>query len=286
MKNNTDRWLGIGCAVLLIVVTLVVIADRNWSGSWILSFLLTVSLWVWAFGGLKKLEVGFRGQLLFLGERQEYLVEEGWRWAPFPFEIKTADCRQNNQKLDHLEVITEDKVRVEIDGTIIRHISDLNLYFGVNESGIQQGLDDIWDEAIRTLVATKKLIEVLKMQVDLGQKAYTAMKDHAKINWGIEITKVVVAGIKPNKEVAEDLALEERERLQKEGQMVEAKHIAGIINLLKKSEVQGGAGMSHGEAYETAQVITGKAKPKDIKGFTFNPEILAAIAKIVGEKKS
>ncbi len=281
--KNIDRWLGVLCALFVFAITVVVFANRNLSASWGIACFLTIGLTFWVLSGLKRIEIGWKGQLLFLGERSKYFFGEGWRWVPFPFGVKTTDCRQTVKSLDPLKVITRDNVQVEIKGSIIRQTEDLDKYFGTEESGINQGLDDIWDATIRANVKETDLDNVLKMHVELGQQVHDAIGILASQNWGIKIIRVVIAGIEPDVEVTKDLALKERENLQREGQVVEANHIIALVNLFKRSKTEGGAKMSHGEAVEMAQVITGKATSKKITGFTFSPEILLAVAKILGK---
>ena len=90
------------------------------------------------------------------------------------------------------------------------------------------------------------------------------------------ITKVI-----PDPKIAEDLELETREKLQKKGQRVEAENIASLIVLFSTSKAEGGAGLSPGDAKEMAQLITGKANPKNLTGFTFSPELTEAITTII-----
>lgn len=290
-NSNTDRWLGTFCTIFVLVFALFVFRSISLSWWWVLLFFWTIGLGAWTWSGFRKIEIGWGGQLLYLGQRMNYFFDEGWRWAPFPFNIKCADRRQKVIKLDILEkIITSDNVQVEIEGSIIRQIVDLDKYFGVEEASLKLGLDEIWDETIRNKVADTTLANVLKMHVDLSEETRKAMREAASKNWGIEILRVIVASIKPDPKVADDLALTEREKLQKKGQKVEAGNITALMNMLMKpksaedEDKDNNKGLTQDQAYETALFITGKAAPKNVTGFTFSPEILEAITKIVGRK--
>jgi hypothetical protein len=60
----------------------------------------TSLLWCWAYSGKNKIPVGWKAQLLFIGGRLDFVLEEGWRWVPFPFSLRAVDCRQQTVKLD------------------------------------------------------------------------------------------------------------------------------------------------------------------------------------------
>lgn len=231
--------------------------------------------------GPKKIEVGWKGKLLFLGQRvnrMNTVLGEGWRWAPFPFGIKMADCRSMVLKLDHLDVITEDKVKVRIDATVFYQVNDLDKFFDFRESDIKEGLDNLRDEAIRDQIFDLPLDKVLGMHATLAEKTQSTLQGEANESWGIEVLRVVVAEIKPEDKVMDDLELNMREELQKKGQLVEANHIAGLIKLFKDSD----PGINLEQAVELAQLVTGKADPKKIWGINLSPDALAAAQKILG----
>jgi len=140
--SNTDRTLGLLCALLLLASVVIVFANFNWSLLWIISLALTVALCLWAKSGLKKIEVGWRGRLLHFGERMNHVMQEGWHWVPFPFDIKVADCRHQSMQIDALTVLTFDNIEVEIRGTLVSYVENLDLYFDVDEASIKHGIDD------------------------------------------------------------------------------------------------------------------------------------------------
>ena len=246
---------------------------------------MAIALWAWS--GLKKMPVGWRGLLLFLGNRQEKEFKEGWRWAPFPFGIKATDCRQLVIKLDPVEAITKDNVMVTIEGSIVRAISNLYAYFGVEETGLKQGLDDIWDEIIRAEVRKLDLDKVLGMQGDIAHNAHVALRNHANVHWGINVLRVVVASIKPvDEKVDEDLALLKREELQRQGQALELKHFAEQVTALMK-EAPDGPGLTREQAIEQVQLALGQLKKETrAQAFSFDPATAAMVAAILGGKKS
>jgi regulator of protease activity HflC (stomatin/prohibitin superfamily) len=283
-----DRILSFVCAVLVAVcvISLYVFWSASWP-TWLLLVVWTIGLGFWVHSGLKKIEVGWKGQLLYLGKRMPHELSEGWRWVPFPFGIKTADCRQTILKLGQLEVITkaEDNVKVKIDGTIIRKIGNLNKYFGVEESGIKQGLDDIWDQTIRTNVREKTLDEVLGMHEELRNQVHDVMAKQASKNWGIKVLRVVIASIEPaDSEVMKDLELKRREELQREGQKVELMHFIERVNELMASPPNG-AGLSREQAVEQVQLALGKAsKTIDAKTITLDKTTAEIVAAILGRR--
>lgn len=286
MKTNADRILGVVCALLVIMCIVAVFKYFSFSLSWFILLGWIVGMWIWLKTGLIKIEVGWKGQLLSLGERKDYIMNEGWHWIPFPFTVKTTDCRQTVVKLDVLEkIITRDNIQVSIEGSIIREIFDLNKYFGVEESGIKDGLDDIWDETIRTQVADKDLTDVLKMHAELGEEAHTKMGKQATENWGIKILRVVISSVKPDSKVAEDLALRERENLQREGQIVEFKHFGDrVLELMTLPPA--GPGLSREQAIEQVQLALGKAtKNIDAKTISIDAATAGLIGSLFGGKK-
>lgn len=282
MKNNTDRVLVVLCEFFVLISTIMVFVNFSFSWLWILLLFWTIGLGVWSWKGFKKIEVGWKGQLLYLGERQSYTFGEGWRWAPFPFSIKTADCRQTVIKLNSLKVITKDNIEVEIEGSIFRQISELDKYFGVEESGIKEGLDDIWDETIRMNVRDMNLNEVLKSHDTLGKEMIKAIGARASADWGIEILRIVIAGIKPDLKVMEDLELGKREKLQRNGQVVEITHFEKMVKKLMRP-IPKGAGLTREQAIEQVQLALGKAsKTIDAKTISLDAITAGIVAKVLG----
>lgn len=269
-----DRFLGVLCAVTITVCTVVLVSNWSWG-----LFFWTLGLSFWAWTGLRKIEIGWRGQLLFIGQRMATTLYEGWRWIPFPFGLKMADCREQIMKLDSLKIFTTDQVPVKVDGSIVYRVTDLNAYFDVEVSGLKQGLDDVWDEVIRTQITGNATLanpgvdldHVLAMHATLAQQARTVLAGQAGMRWGIRVVRVVVAAITPDDKVTEDLELRKRERLQRVGQLVEVGHHAGIVDWLQNGGTLEGVTIPPGlftkeQAYELALFTTGKADPKKVFG--------------------
>ena len=208
-----------------------------------------------------------------------FFFKEGRRFVPSPFGINPIDCREVIMKLDSLEVITKDGVKVSIEGTITYHVVDLHKRANVKDAEIKQGIDDARDQIIRVEVANTDLDEVLKMHSDLGKKMHKGLRK-SSMRWGIKIIEVMITKVIPDPKIAEDLELETREELQKKGQLVEAQNIASLVVLFTEPAPKG-AGLSLADAKEMAQLITGKANPKNITGYTFPPEILQAILELM-----
>lgn len=280
-----DRFLGAVCALFVALMTIVVITSRNWSVGWAASAVLTLGLAIWARRGLRFIPVGWRGQLLFLGQRMDATLGEGWRWVPFPFGLKTADCRETILKLDPLRIFTSDLVEVKVDGSIVYKIVNLNLYFGVESSGFKQGLDDIWDEVIRTQVVLTSLAQALAMHATLGQQARAAFEEQASTRWGIEVVRVVVAAITPaDQKVSDDIALRLREERQREGQRVELRHFTDRVTELMASPPTG-AGLTREQAIEQVQLALGQTtKATDAKTLAIDPAAAEIIARILGRR--
>jgi regulator of protease activity HflC (stomatin/prohibitin superfamily) len=290
-----DRILGAFCAFVVLLSAIAVFSEFSWSWSWALLVLWTVGLGIWVRRGIRKIEVGWRGQILFLGQRMAAEVGEGWRWIPFPFGLKTADCRETVMKLDQLKIFTSDSVEVKVDGSIVYKVIDLNLYFGVELSGLKQGIDDIWDEVIRTQIVFIPLLDdntqqppilgVLKMHATLAQKARTVLAGQAGMRWGIEIVRVVVAAITPDQKMTDDLELRTREERQREGQRIELRHFTDRVMELM-APPPAGAGLTREQAIEQVQLSIGSAAAKtiDAKSFTFDPATAAIIAAVLGRK--
>jgi len=262
---------------------------KDWSNEtglvpWIVSLLWVIILALWALLGFRKIEIGHKGQLLFLGQRMNFFFEEeGAHWVPFPLGIKIHDCREQIMELDVLEAITSDNVKVFINTTITYKVVNLQKRADVQDTEIKHGIDDARDQILRVEVANTPLNKVLKMHEDLGKKMHLGLQKSSE-RWGIEIIEVIITKVITDPEVAEDLELKVREKLQKKGQKVEAKFSIELVKLFEKSIANGGGGLTHGEAVEMMQLTTGKAAAKNLSGFTFSPEILKAIAEIVGRK--
>jgi regulator of protease activity HflC (stomatin/prohibitin superfamily) len=258
------------------------------SWSWIL-FLWTIVLGLWSWGGWRKIEIGWRGQLLFLGQRIDAEIEEGWRWVPLPFAIKPADCRQQIMPLDALEVTTSDNVRVKVGATVTYRVDDLNTYFGVEVSGLKKGIDDARDAAIRSRVRTLSLEQVLSSHDELGNELLTALEAEA-VEWGIKIIRVIIPEISPSDtEVSKDLELRERENLQRNGQRVELSHFDEMVNLLEKGGNLEGitfkGGASREEAVQQVRLALGQSTMAvDAKTITLDSATATLIATFLGRK--
>lgn len=254
-------------------------------GPWLLSLIWVIALALWASKGLKDIEIGHRGQLLFLGQRMNYFFKvEGKHWAPFPFGIKPADCREQIMRLDSLEAITKDNVKVFVDVTLTYNIFDLHKNSNVQDGGINKGIDDARDQILRVQIASSDLDDVLKMHAELGQKMHAGLQDSSK-RWGIEIIEVMITKVVTNPKVAEDLELKAREELQRKGQMTEAEGQATLVAFfMKPNTATGFPGLTREQAVEQAQLTIGQAK-KNINGITLDSTTAAAIAAILAGRK-
>ncbi len=271
-----DKIFGALVTLLTLACASVVIRNFNWSWEWVASATLTIGLGFWALTGLKKIEVGWKGQLLFLGQRMDATLHEGWRWVPTPFGVKLADCRQQILELDKLKAMTLDNIEVIVSATVTYRVANLNAYFGVEASGLKRGIDDVRDALIRARVRLMTLAETLSSTRELGEGLLSSLSIESG-DWGIIVIRVAIPEILPlDKKVSEDLALRERERLQREGQLVEASHIAALTEFFR------GKGLSSETAYEAALLVVGKADPKKV--FSLDPATAVALATLLGRR--
>lgn len=299
MKHNIDRLAGFLFLLLFLCNAYNIVNKFNASWAWTFLLVWDICLGIWLITGIRVIPVGWKGQLLFLGGRKQTLFEEeGWRWAPFPFGIKMADCRQQIMALEKLDAITADDVKVQVSGTVVYKIHDLNTYFGVDESGLKRGIDDTRAEVIRTRVRSLPLEKpdnaergVLDSQSELGTEVSTALAG-ASVNWGVTILKVIISEIAVDPALSADLELKSKEKLQRAGQEIEVAHFAKMVYLL----VNGGTikdkdgtdivvpgGRTEEQAVEQIQLALGKAT-KEIKAFRLDNASAEMLTAIFGKK--
>ena len=279
--KNVDQTIGMFCALLAFVNLAMVFVNFSWSWPWLLLVAWTLLISTWTINGWSNIEVGHKGLLLFLGERLTYVFSEGQRFAPWPFEIKTVDCRLKSQEIDQLTVLTKDNIPVSISGTLVSQIEDPNLYFNVDPLSIEKGINDTWGEIIRTQVITKDLEDVRKMYIEVGMQTQAALEDQATKMWGLRIIRIPVT-IKPvNTEVTSDMELKARKKMQRDGQEIELQHFVDqVIKLMADPPI--GAGLTREQAIEQVQISLGKAsKNIDAKSFSVDPATTQMIAKII-----
>lgn len=282
-ESNMDRWLGAIFASLLIVFLILGFPSGTgfWNGS--LFVLLVLSLAGWGFTGIKNLDVGFKAQLLFLGERKLVFFGEGKRWVPFPFDLKKEDCRTTIIKLDLAKAFCQDNVEIEMEASIARQIINLDQFFGVNPSELKQWLDDLRDQLFRQQASKRGLREALAMSGEVKKEFKEALGERGG-EWGIQITDVVIARITPtNTKVLEDLALTERENLQQAGQLKEAETISKLIEVLRKKQ-SGGKEMSEELAHQTALLIADKAEKKKLVNLGLDPATAEVVLAILARR--
>ena len=251
----------------------------------ILFVLLPVLLW--AASGLKKIDVGWRGQLLWFGKRVKGSeVGEGWQMYPWPWEIKVVDCRKTIMNLGNIDAITSDNIKVAIGCTIVYEIKNLDSYFNVEPSQIKKGLDEARTEAIRSIVRRYDLKEILDLHDEIGHTVKGAM-EHKE--WGIDILQVMIPEILPEKTIADAQTLKTKEELERVAQEVELKHFADRVIALMKPEKDGGPGLSREQAIEQVQIALGQLKKKGkVQAYSLDPAtaaLVAAILEKIGGKK-
>lgn len=275
-----DRFLGIlfGLLTLACAGTLVFI-----DFSWVL-FVWALALGAWVLSGIQDVEVGWRAQVLFLGQRLRVEVGEGWRWCPFPFGVKPADCRWQTLELEAIETTTLDDVRVKIGGTITWHPTDLDTYHSVHFSGIKKILEETREEDIRTRVRQLPLetpegqvtiIGVLDSQKEFADHVKTALGAIAP-GLGVEISGVAIPRILvSDPEVAENLERDKKEALQKKATLSEA----GTATALRKILIDGDFTEATAEALVKARVAGATVGDQKI---TLDEKALEAILRVLG----
>ena len=271
-----DRILGVVFAVFLFVGAISALASFTFSWPWILLAVWIVGLVFWARSGFTTIPIGWRGQLLFIGERIAAELGEGLRWTPWPFGLKLADCRQITLNLGTLEAITKDNVPVVMDSTVMYRVVELDKFFEVEEVGLKRALDDSRTQVLRAEVRALPLESVLDLHEQLAEQVKGVLEHK---DWGIDVVEVIIPEIKPEGEVAKDLALKKREELQKAGQEVEFQLFIDRV----KAGI--GARLTREQAIEQAQLTIGKAsKSIDAKTIALDSATAEVVARILGRK--
>lgn len=232
----------------------------------------------WFWSGWKKLPIGWQGLRTWLGRRTGQKIEDGWQWASWPWGIQAEDCRARTTELDEMKVFTKDSIEVSIGKTaIIWEIFDVYAYLSLNPGELKKLLDDAVDQNIRRQIRITDFDDIAGME--FGTSAGTLER------WGIRVVKIKVPDILPtDKKLRDAIQLAESENRERTGQRVEMKHLGDMVNDLMKPKSEGGHGLNQDQAYEAALLITGKADPKKITGFTLDPATAAAIAAFSGRK--
>ena len=218
-----------------------------------------------------------------------YIMQEGWHWVPFPFGLKVADCRHQSMQIDPLTVLTSDNIEVEIRGTLVSFVENLDLYFNVDEATIKHGIDDTWDEIIRTQVVGIPFEEVKGMHVQVSEQAKAALEGQATSLWGIRVVRIPVSIKASSKAVVADLELEARKKLQRAGQKIEIQHFAERVKELMTPQPDG-PGLSREQAIEQVQLSLGKASKTidsktDSKTIGLDAATAAMVERILGGRK-
>lgn len=283
-NNMTDRMLGVLVAFLLFASILAVFVNFSFSLAWFFLLVWTVVLGIWAASGIKTVDIGWRGQLLYFGARQSPTFKEGLRWIPAPFGLKTADCRKQTLTFEVLDATTVDNVQVFVGGSVVYRVVDLNMYFDAEKTDLEKWIDNTRKQVIRTRVRTLKQAEVLDAHESLGGEMVLALRKEDSTRWGVEIIEVIIPEISPDPEVAKDLALQERENLQRKGQTVEISHFEEMVKKLMRPKPRG-VGLSREQAIEQVQLALGKAsKTIDAKTIALDSATAGIITTVLGRK--
>ena len=277
-----NRILGSLASILVVLCFIAMFNTASFTWSWFFLLFWTLALAGWVSSGWKKIDLGSKGLLLLLGQRTDLKLDEGWRWAPFPFGIEPINVKEMFLELEPLVATTGDNVPVTIEATVAYRQKHLAKQFDVQD--LKKGLEEARSQAIRIHVKNLDLEEVLKMHEELGKKTKEALFERGDDRWGIEIMEVFVPKISPDLQVANDLALRERENLQKKGQEVEIQHFVNQVNKLM-AKPPAGPGLSREQAIEQVQLALGKAtKNIDAKTIALDSTSAELVARILGRK--
>jgi regulator of protease activity HflC (stomatin/prohibitin superfamily) len=250
---------------------------------WILFFSTAIIAAIWLWSGFYKLNIGWKGLVLFLGRRTHIVKKEGWQFVPWPWSIQAVDCHEKTIELDPLEdVVTNDNIEVKIYGSIVRDITDLYAYLSVDQNTIKDGMDDIWDEQIRSVVGKTDLDKVLRMKGELAENARAGMHKHT-LNWGITIIRVNISEVEPDQGTTEDLERKEREILKREGQKIQAEWSGQLEKYFSGTEplTPGGAlgpKLSPDMAHEMTLYTLELAEKKRVESKTFGLDVTTSTA--------
>ena len=257
-------------------------------------FVVVVLALAWLWSGLVKLEIGWRAALTLLGKRTGITLGDGWLCAPFPFGLKEVDCHQKTIKIDPVkDVKTKNGIMVEISGSLLVKVNDVNLYLGeVDQASFQEGIADIWDETIRALVIKMTVKKAQGMKDILANTTRGDMHSHTIVHWGVEVLKVNISDVKTDAGVREDQQRKEREQSQREGQQVQAAWTGTLEQYFLGKEPltpggKKGPALSPEMAHELTLYTLEVAEKKKIESKTFglDPTTAASIAEALAAFK-
>jgi len=184
--------------------------------------------------GLNKLEIGFNGVPLFLGERIEKVtLGEGWVWVlPYPFmSIESIDVRERT--LDVLEaiVISSNQVRMRIDTRLMWRVCNPYASLSIGEGVIEDGQHDLVVNTLREKAYQHTDGELMgELETTLGQLIKEAA-DNNSDRWGIKTVQVFVIKIVPaDEKISEAWELRSLEEREKAAEEVELAHVAKRID--------------------------------------------------------
>lgn len=207
--------------------------------------------------GLRQIPVAYRGVPLYFGRRiDSFVFDEGYQWVgPLPgiFSYATVSIQEQTTKIDKLQVLTKDNVKVNFTGTLIWRVAVPYQYLQVTDKIISDGLNDLFDEVIRHETRGKSLDDVSGAEFgkDMRNAIFSRAEDLSE-SWGVDIVRIIIPEALPDPEVIKDLELVRREEAQKKGQVVELEHFRDRVKELKEM------GFSLAEAQEIVQLAIGR----------------------------
>ena len=253
--------------------------------TWI-AFVVFAIIAAWLWSGFEYFAPGIKGVFTFLGNMTNRTIEEeGWKYAPFPFGFLKADCHQRTIKLDDLkDVVTLDGILVTISGSVIVETTDVKQNLRtLDPATFKKGLDDFYDQEIRSYVGKKPLTEVQRMKDILADTVKDNLHSHTSLNWGVTVRKVLVSEVRTDESVREDQERQEREELQRNGQRVQAewtgqleRYFAGEAPLTPGGTL--GPKLPAEMAHELTLYTLELAEKKKVESKTFGLDVTTAAA--------
>lgn len=236
MEVTFKPWqtLGLGIIASIFVGLFITIVLQSYL--WGLAFFLAAIAWLFI-GGITKVEVGFRGVILFLGGRigKESIVKtegekiplatgptlkEGYHWTlPYIMSVQHIDTRLQVEEIEELKVYAQDNIPVVLDTSVTYRIDNPHQSLNVGgEEEIKQGLNELMEAAIRDVVKTNISTELTKNsehRKTLKEKLLKSVRGVEK-KFGIDIVDAFVGEVALPENIRKALELKKQNQIYAE----------------------------------------------------------------------
>lgn len=210
------------------------------------------------FGGIVSIPIGFNGVPLLFGRRLKFFtLPEGLSWVlPRPFMgYESVNMKEQTSNPGPTEVLTgkegKETVRVIADAAIQWKIVNPYKVLDVGINVIQEGMDSLIQQVIRSTLADKTPDEAIQIHEELKDHLETESTKKSD-DWGVEIRNVFITQLTFAEEVTKDYERVTREKKQLLAEKIEMKHLREEVEELKKM------GLSPEKATEVFQTERGK----------------------------